>query len=567
MHKLSSCAITKLLALCVVLSASSHRVGAVELAYKKIMLSGDVAPGTDGAAFSAHVPGVGFSSMNGRGDVVFEGAYDGEAGSPAFGIWKSDSDGALSLVARRGTIAPETAGATYEYLHAPLINDQGEVLFGGSLFQVGFDGASAEGLWRQATDGSTKLVARQGSAAPGGNGEEFSGFFNCCYFTQAFSSAGASFEGYLQDVHRNEDGTLVFIDSKGGAIWGPGPGGSLQLLALQGAPAPGIPGALFSTFDTGLIRGVNELGQVAFSAKLREGFGGVNNTNDSGLWMTDSTGQLVLVAREGGLTPDGGTFKNAIGDAGINAAGELIFHATVVHGGNETSGYWRRDAVGNLTPLVTRQADAPGTGGATFQGLSSVPVMNANGDAAFWATIRDTTSSPSQWSLWGPGEGGLLQLLARENSVAPGTEGGVFVPRYERLDLNARGDVLFNGYLKVGTGDVTQENNEGVWFYSSALQQVLLIARSGQLFDVDDDPAVANLKTIGNVVAGTGSGGQDGKRSSLSEDGKLLLNILFTDGTAGLFVVAVVPEPTSFVLAGGVAVAFLSGMRVRRTCK
>jgi hypothetical protein len=75
--------------------------------------------------------------------------------------------------------------------------------------------------------------------------------------------------------------------------------GQLEVLARTGDVAPDAPtGAVFDVFHSDQSPLVNGAGQIAFSALLAQGEGGVDEQNDFGLWATDVTGNLRLVVRE-----------------------------------------------------------------------------------------------------------------------------------------------------------------------------------------------------------------------------------------------------------------------------
>jgi hypothetical protein len=74
-------------------------------------------------------------------------------------------------------------------------------------------------------------------------------------------------------------------------------GGTLAPLVMTSNAAPGLgAGAKFSGFGTPTI---NADGRVAFWASLLDGEGGVTQDNDTGIWVQDRAGNLRLVALEG----------------------------------------------------------------------------------------------------------------------------------------------------------------------------------------------------------------------------------------------------------------------------
>jgi hypothetical protein len=106
--------------------------------------------------------------------------------------------------------------------------------------------------------------------------------------------------------------------------------------------------------------------------------------------------------------------------------------------------------------------------------------------------------------------------------------------------------------------------NEFVIWATDLNGQLRLIVRTGDLFDVNDDPLVSDLRTISFLTFQEWSGNEDGRRSAFNDLGQLAFHASFTDGTSGIFVsnlVAVVPEPRTLVVS--VATGLLALRRYR----
>jgi len=74
-----------------------------------------------------------------------------------------------------------------------------------------------------------------------------------------------------------------------------GPARALTLVARKGNQAPGTPfGVIFSSLS---YPALNDRGQVAFSGSLTGP--GITSLNDHGIWVTDLTGAVTLLIREG----------------------------------------------------------------------------------------------------------------------------------------------------------------------------------------------------------------------------------------------------------------------------
>jgi len=101
---------------------------------------------------------------------------------------------------------------------------------------------------------------------------------------------------------------------------------------------PELPGANFLEFSD---YSLNESGQAAVAATLEIGTGGVDGSNDGGLWFIDPDGVSQLIAREGdslagrtiaSLDFFAGSGGNEGQLTGLNDLGQLLFQATFTDG-------------------------------------------------------------------------------------------------------------------------------------------------------------------------------------------------------------------------------------------
>lgn len=140
--------------------------------------------------------------------------------------------------------------------------------------------------------------------------------------------------------------------------------------------------------------------------------------------------------------------------------------------------------------------------------------------------------------LWvrGPGAQDDVQpvhLLRRtsDQSLILGDMGPLIFERsFMDIDINARGQVAFlvdfSDTAPLNGGPITPI---GETIYATDLSGVAqIIARSGELFDVSDDPNAPDLRTLDRVTL-------DG----FTDFGELLFNATFTDGSSGLFTAGV----------------------------
>lgn len=140
-------------------------------------------------------------------------------------------------------------------------------------------------------------------------------------------------------------GTLVVggdvTTSNDSGIWTDSPG-ALTLIAREGDAAPGVPaGTVFGQFDNNSYS-LNVLGQTAFLGRVTGA--DITTANDVGIWATDQSGALQLIAREG--------HSLEVGPGDTRIIKELMFLTGTGNGDSRMSGfnelgqlaYWARFA-------------------------------------------------------------------------------------------------------------------------------------------------------------------------------------------------------------------------------
>ena len=339
----------------------------------------------------------------------------------------------------------------------------------------------------------------------------------------------------------------------------------VQLLLRAGDPAPGLGSETYINRMSSAY--LNDMGAFVFRSFLTGP--GVDATNSDSLWLQDA-GVFSLIARAGDAAPgteSGVVFGDAAGQVAmsvpkINKLGQLAFYSKLAGVGIDTlnnEGIWA-GSDGDYR-LVVREGDpAPGLGDRVVFGsvsysfaMSNPPMLNSAGYVAFRASLRGPGVGTTNFlSIWAEGPSGL-RMIARENEPAPGTEAGVVFNIYAS-DLstsplfNGAGQVAFKAALS-GPG-VDDSNDWGLWI-SDTSGQVMLVAREGDLFDVNDDPLIDDYRTISRILLDEDSSGGDGRMANFNDAGQLAFWLQFTDGSQGIFV-AQVPEPsTLFLLAAG----------------
>ena len=231
--------------------------------------------------------------------------------------------------------APGAGGALFSALGNPIMNSAGAFAFSGSLSGNGVLTTTNSGIWLYASNGTGSQVVRAGQSAPGG------GIFKTLSAPVLNSSNEVAFMGTLS-------GNGVTTTNAAG-IWSADSSGAIQQIVRAGSAAPGISGAVFSTFTQ--LASPDEAG-VVFVATMATGPGGTTTSNNVGLWATEAPGDTPeLIVRKGDSFTVGSSpktisdiliFNSSTETAGaarhMNTLGDLIFKITFSDG---SSGIFR----------------------------------------------------------------------------------------------------------------------------------------------------------------------------------------------------------------------------------
>jgi hypothetical protein len=308
-----------------------------------LVQEGDPAPG------GGNLTGLGFYSANSRGVIAFQAGVTGDAST--LGIFRSDGTRTVAI-ARDNTISP--LGGTFIFFGEQAINSQGQV-----AYFAGMTGGSGDfGIFRGDDDAETNTtIFAANQPAPGG------GTF------VDFGHPVINGRGQVATLASLKDGI-----SQAGLFRGDGR--SATAIALQGNPAP--KGGNYSGRFFG-PQVMNDRGQVAFNAELSGGASG------SGIFRGDGlTTSTIALA---GTTAPGttGTFSS-FGDMRIGANGTVAFIATLALGvggvdGTNNMGIWSGRSDSDLHLLV-RTSDI--IDGRTLISLSPFQMLDLNERGVAW---------------------------------------------------------------------------------------------------------------------------------------------------------------------------------------
>lgn len=221
----------------------------------------DIAPPT-GGSFTI----LGNTVINDRGQVAFYSNMTG--GTAEFGIFRGEG-GELTPVFVTNQIGPD--GAIFADFGNPVINNHGQI-----ATTVSLNNSDIGIFVGNGTD--TVTIALQGQPAP----------------------KGGNYKGqFLTPTRFNDQGEVAFNARLTGGTSSSGifrgDGKRTTAIALVGSNAPGTTGTFASFRDFQLLND----GRVALIAILTPGVGGVNASNNTGIWIGTSDEDLQLVARTG----------------------------------------------------------------------------------------------------------------------------------------------------------------------------------------------------------------------------------------------------------------------------
>jgi hypothetical protein len=370
------------------------------------------------------------SVMNGTGELAFvktlTGGVGGVSGLNDSGIW-SESGGTLHLVIREGDQASGTGGAAFESFSNPVLNDAGQTALRGMLrlnSAPGVNEHSDSGIWAERAGDLTR-IAREGSQAPGtATGSLFGPFDDPTINNPVINNAGHT--AFLAKL-RVGTGDVVLLTDAG--IWSEGRG-SLSLVARAGSQAPGTPiDSKFSFFRPPVINGE---GHTAFWAAMQLGSGGVDTTNNQGIWA-ENADELQLVVRRGASAPGApGAVFDAFSPPSINADGQIVFSGALRDGLGGVSdandiGIWAQDR-GGVMRLIVREGSLLDVDDGPLEDLRTVQSLlinlesgnqdgrpsgfNDDGLIAFRAVFTDGTAGVFVASHAAVPEPGAIGLIA-----------------------------------------------------------------------------------------------------------------------------------------------------------
>ena len=499
--------------------------------------SGDPAPGIPGFTLYSVV----LSRIDGAGNVMFFAFLDGpeveEGNGRAIFYGQPGNVQKLFWESEQAPDMPEGVVIADLLTAGENFSETGWIAFTPGLAGPGIEPGVNDRALFVGPPGDFQKVLQGGDQAPG-----------CDPGVYIDVGYGTSFGGRLSDK-----GTLYVS----GYLAGPGVTGAndrarwigtrdnLELVYREGMQAPGCePGVVFTSADS-IVH--NDAGQIGFRGSLIGP--GVTSENDMGHWL-GGPGTLTKIARMGDQVPemaDGVTWMTVAGaGAGTNSPGESgdsggpgdVAEPGIIQGSGvtEADDYVLFLGDGDGLYLVAREGDpAPEAGpGVYFETFGGCRINNRTEVFYLVKYAGPGITDSNKWAMYF-GPYGAGQLTLRDGDPAPTFPPDVTLWRVNATPsltaMNDVGDII--APMQIAGPGVTEDDKVVLWLRHRVLQRWVPLLRSGSSIGGRTVYA-ADEGDFGQGYCKK-TGGADGKRQSLNDQGMLAIVLQFTDGTEGVF--------------------------------
>jgi hypothetical protein len=276
----------------------------------------------------------------------------------------------------------------------------------------------------------------------------------------------------------------------------------------SGNPATGAStdGVQYRSINTGAACDMNNAGRVVFSSSLNTSAGATPTTNGTSALFSDTVGgTLKTIARHTAALP-------AMSNLPAGLTWGSTFSASVINGAGTVA--FTNGGMGGIDPAT----------GITVTSAANSGLFKMDSTGAFTKVLRSGDSAPAWPAV--SGNPALGQVIAGANPLFSGTPSSFI--------MNAAGQMAFVESLS-GVGIVSgQVGNNSALFGVDTDGTIMLIAQKGMLFHVGpgDDRIVSGVSGGLGGPSGT-SGNEDGRVSSLDDNGNLVFSLQFADPASG----------------------------------
>lgn len=374
-------------------------------------------------------------------------------------------------VAVVGDSAPDSGGGTYSVFvgRRPVISTAGHVYYGSGLSGSSY-GSSVASYVGAVGIPSTLIVRNQAQVPDLPSGT--------LVYVQGEGLVNAS---GLAVFPADLTGSGITTSNNGGLFAGSSVN-TFSTVYQKGSQAPGFSNGI--TFNNTILPRINNAGQLAFRAPLM----GSGNPNDAAVWLRSGGGTLSTIARVGGIAPGTSVAFTTVGRPALNKGGSVAFGAllseTVTDGG-----IWYGTSAGTLAKLVRTGDPVPGAAGVSFLSPSVLRLSDSD-RMVFHSTLAGSVTSANDGAIFAGTSSADLQMIAREDQHAPGTESGATFTNLALPTLVSGDRIVFRGTVAGSSFD------DGIWGGTSAAD-LSLIAREG-----DSVPGLESGLKIGSFVDG-----------------------------------------------------------------
>ncbi len=351
-----------------------------------------VRDGDKGSDFPAAIHSMNHVSLNDKGDLTFTGTLNMK--SPSFKVSGSEQDASgnikqsgiftktaagLKLVYAMGQEIPNNP-ATYIGFATASMNSKGTMSFIGT-----YTDPDGRGLFIL-ENGKLSIVARSGQKTPAGEETQYTEHF------------------YPSTI--NERGEVPFFCrvSGGGAIFVRRPGKGIEAIAIQEEASP-IKGSKYIGFGN-RTPAISNSGIVAF-------IGFIDGEKSGRVLFMKGDGPTQVVVRNGDTVPGMTATFNDFFMPSVNSKGEVSFLATYA---GRARGVFVKTTEG-IEPIAMYEQPVPGLDSKDERNVFNNflnPVINDNGDVAFMAQLRNSTTG-----IFYKKKGEPLKMIARTGDMAP----------------------------------------------------------------------------------------------------------------------------------------------------
>lgn len=461
-----------------------------------IAYSGQTAPGSDGAVFSAS-SGPSAVGISDDGSVLFRAYLEGpgvQSGINDEGLWMS-AFGETSKIVRLGDPVVDMPGFAFDEIRDAYIDPFGNIGFVARVT----DGLDVEVPFFVEENGV--IVRKIGAGSFVEDGNALIGDPNVI----AFNNGRVLLTGGLTRppaTAANDVAMMIYDPSVDPS--------TLQFVAREGDPMVGAAGFVFDFKANNLTNPLDPKGRAIIQMS------GLNPTTREEIaavyrWTNDALEPIEISAP--------GQAQTVYVESRLNTNGEAAFNGFKSY--PTTRAIWHEG--GRDTPLASEGDPANGVSSA-FAGFIEFALTDDNRIIAH-AGLDDDSKG-----IWKEDGTGTLNKLVAVGDTAPGVEPDMTFYRVNTLVTNRSGEISFSD---LAVSSSTSGEISGLW--TGDENGLSLVIKRGDPVTV----AEADTRIVEDPDVGAGSRtGADGHPSTMNSDGDILFTVEFTTGHGNAVLVA-----------------------------